>query len=32
VFVGENHGSGIDPTAKSDKTAAYSGKTLSIKP
>ena len=32
VFVGENHGSGIDPTAKSDKTATYSGKVVSIHP
>ena len=32
VFVGENHGSGIDPTANSDKTVTYSGKAISIKP
>ena len=32
VFVGENHGAGIDPTAKSDKTMTYSGRAISIKP
>ena len=32
IFVGENHGAGIDPAAKSDKTVTYSGKAVSIHP
>jgi alpha-D-xyloside xylohydrolase len=30
VFVGENHGNGIEPTAQSDKTVDYSGKSVTI--
>jgi alpha-D-xyloside xylohydrolase len=30
VFVGENHGAGIDSTAKADNTVEYSGKQISI--
>ncbi|MGH9504622.1 MAG: glycoside hydrolase family 31 protein [Terriglobales bacterium] len=32
VFVGENHGAGINPEALPDKTVAYSGKQLSVVP
>jgi alpha-D-xyloside xylohydrolase len=30
VFVGDNHGNGIEPTAQSDKTVDYSGKSVII--
>jgi alpha-D-xyloside xylohydrolase len=32
VFVTENHGAGIGPTERADKTVRYSGQTLSVKP
>jgi len=32
VFVGENHGAGILPEAKPDKTVRYSGKQLTVTP
>jgi len=32
VFVGENHGVGIGPEARADKTLSYAGGTISIKP
>ncbi len=32
VFVGENHGAGIDPEARSDKTVTYSGKQTVVAP
>ncbi len=32
VFVGENHGVGIEPSEHSDKTVTYEGKTLSVQP
>jgi alpha-D-xyloside xylohydrolase len=30
VFVGDNHGNGIEPTAQSDKTVDYSGKSVTV--
>jgi alpha-D-xyloside xylohydrolase len=32
VFVGENHGVGIDPASDPDKTVQYSGKQISVTP
>jgi len=32
VFVGENHGSGIDPTLRADKTVLYAGQNMLLKP
>jgi len=31
VFVGENHGTGVEPFKKADKTVTYTGKNISIK-
>jgi alpha-D-xyloside xylohydrolase len=31
VIVGENHGVGVEPSDKPDRTAAYSGKSLTVK-
>ena len=32
VFVGENHGTGIDPTQRADKTVRYTGQNVLLKP
>jgi alpha-D-xyloside xylohydrolase len=32
VFVGENHGSGIEPTAQADKIVQYSGAKITVTP
>jgi alpha-D-xyloside xylohydrolase len=32
VFVGENHGVGIDPASEADKVVQYSGKLISVTP
>jgi alpha-D-xyloside xylohydrolase len=32
VFVGENHGAGINPEAQADKTVTYSGKAVTVAP
>jgi hypothetical protein len=32
VFVGRNHGVGIEPSAASDKVVQYSGKELTVVP
>ena len=32
VFVGENHGTGIDITAQADKSVSYTGQAVSVKP
>jgi alpha-D-xyloside xylohydrolase len=32
VFVGENHGIGIDPTEKPDQVVQYAGKAITIRP
>jgi len=32
IFVGQNHGVGIEPAARADKTVSYSGRSLSVKP
>ena len=32
VFVGENHGAGIEPIAEADKTVTYTGQELSVRP
>jgi len=32
VFVGENHGAGIDITERADKTVSYTGESLVVKP
>jgi alpha-D-xyloside xylohydrolase len=32
VFVTENHGAGIGPTERADKTVRYAGQSLSVKP
>ena len=32
VFVGENHGVGIGPEPRADKTLSYAGRTMSVTP
>ena len=32
VFVGEDHGAGIEPIAEADKTVTYTGQELSVRP
>jgi alpha-D-xyloside xylohydrolase len=32
VFVGNDHGAGIEPTARADKTVSYAGKAITVKP
>jgi alpha-D-xyloside xylohydrolase len=32
LFVGENHGTGVEPTAKADKTVQYSGRSITVAP
>jgi len=32
VFVGENHGAGVNPEEKADKTLEYSGKSITVTP
>jgi hypothetical protein len=32
VFVGENHGVGVDTTERADKVVQYSGKELTVTP
>jgi alpha-D-xyloside xylohydrolase len=32
VFVGENHGTNVEPVAKADKIVRYSGKSVTVAP